>query len=98
MTVDEAIQQGLTLHRAGKLNEAEQVYRAILQQARHPAALHLLGVILHQRGQHEQAKDLITQSLAIEPNDYAAHNNLAEVHKALGEFETSLALYGGRWS
>ena len=91
MTVDQAIQQGLTLHRAGKLNEAEQVYRAILQQARHPSALHLLGVILHQRGQNEPAKDLITQSLALEPNDYAAHNNLAEVLKALGDAEAALA-------
>ena len=90
MTVDEAIQQGLTLHRAGKLNEAEQLYRAILQQARHPAALHLLGVILHQRGQQAEARDLIGQSLAIEPNDFAAHNNLGEVLKALGDFEAAL--------
>jgi tetratricopeptide (TPR) repeat protein len=91
MTVDEAIGQGMTLHRAGRLDDAEKHYRAVLQQVRHPAALHLLGVVLHQRGQHDQAKDLIVQSLQIEPRDFAAHNNLGEVHKALGDFEAALA-------
>jgi len=91
MTVDEAIQQGLTLHRAGKLNEAEQIYRAILQQARHPGAMHLLGVILHQRGQNAPAQDLIRQAIQIEPNDFAAHNNLGEVLKTNGDFEGALA-------
>jgi tetratricopeptide (TPR) repeat protein len=90
MTVDEAIQQALTLHRANKLNEAEQIYRSILQQTRHPAAMHLLGVILHQRGQFLPARDLIEQALQLDPNDFAAHNNLAEVYKNLGEFEKAL--------
>ncbi|HEX8520728.1 MAG TPA: tetratricopeptide repeat protein [Tepidisphaeraceae bacterium] len=90
MTVDEAIQQGLTLHRAGKLNEAEQLYRSILQQARHPAAMHLLGVVLLQRGQYMPARDLIEQAIQLEPNDFAAHNNLSEAYKNLGEFDRAL--------
>src|SRR5207249_5696562 len=92
MTLEQALQQGVQFHQTGKLNEAEQVYQQILQQApEQPQAMHLLGVLYHQRGQQSAAKELITKAIAALPNDYAAHNNLAEVHKVLGEFDEALA-------
>ena len=39
-------------HRAGRLADAEQIYREILErQPNHAGALHLLGVVTGQRGQ-----------------------------------------------
>jgi len=46
LTIEQALQQGVTAHKEGKLEEAERLYRAILQsQPAHPDANHNLGVI-----------------------------------------------------
>ncbi len=42
-------------------------------------------------GDNCHRRELIEQSLAIEPNDFAAQNNLAEVYKSLGEFDKALS-------
>ena len=45
-TVDQALQQGVAAHKEGKLQDAERLYRAILQaQPEHPDANHNLGVL-----------------------------------------------------
>ena len=44
LTIEQALQQGVTAHKEGKLQEAERVYRAIIQsQPAHPDANHNLG-------------------------------------------------------
>jgi tetratricopeptide (TPR) repeat protein len=46
LTIEQALQQGVTAHKEGKLEEAERLYRAILQsQPTHPDANHNLGLI-----------------------------------------------------
>jgi thioredoxin-like negative regulator of GroEL len=46
LTIEQALQQGLAVHKEGKLQEAERLYRTILQaQPAHPDANHNLGVI-----------------------------------------------------
>ena len=46
LTIEQALQQGLAAHKEGKLQDAERLYRAILQsQPLHPDANHNLGVI-----------------------------------------------------
>ena len=46
LTVDQALQQGVAAHKEGKLQDAERLYRAILQaQPKHPGANHNLGVL-----------------------------------------------------
>ena len=46
LTIDEALQQGVAAHKEGKLEDAERLYRAILQaQPAHPDANHNLGVL-----------------------------------------------------
>ena len=46
LTIEKALQQGVAAHKEGKLEEAERVYRAILQsQPAHPDANHNLGVL-----------------------------------------------------
>lgn len=45
--LDTALQQASIYHQAGQLQEAEQLYRAILQiHPSHPDANHNLGVLL----------------------------------------------------
>ena len=46
LTIEQALQQGVAAHRGRKLQEAERLYRAILQsQPLHPDANHNLGVL-----------------------------------------------------
>ena len=46
LTIEQALQQGVAAHKEGKLQDAERLYRAILQsQSLHPDANHNLGVI-----------------------------------------------------
>ncbi len=47
LTVEQALRQGLALHKVGKLEESAELYRAILKtQPQHPDANHNLGVIV----------------------------------------------------
>ncbi|WP_443636095.1 tetratricopeptide repeat protein [Candidatus Njordibacter sp. Uisw_058] len=46
LTIEQALQQGVAAHKEGKLQDAERLYRAILQsQPLHPDANHNLGLI-----------------------------------------------------
>jgi len=46
LTIEQALQQGVAAHKEGKLQDAERIYRAILQsQPGHPDANHNLGLI-----------------------------------------------------
>ena len=46
LTIEQALQQGIAAHKEGKLQDAERLYRAILQsQPAHPDANHNLGVL-----------------------------------------------------
>ena len=46
LTIEQALQKGVAAHNSGNLQEAERLYRAILQsQPKHPDASHNLGLI-----------------------------------------------------
>ena len=46
LTVIQALERGVSAHRAGNLQDAERIYKAILQsQPSHPDANHNLGVL-----------------------------------------------------
>ena len=46
LTIEQALQQGVAAHKEGKLQDAERLYRAIIQsQPLHPDANHNLGVM-----------------------------------------------------
>ena len=67
MTLAQALEQGISAHREGKLQDAERLYRAILQaQPDHPDANHNLGVIAVSVGKPDEAIPLF--KLALESN------------------------------
>ena len=54
-----ALQQGLALHQAGRLNEAQGIYMRILQaNPAHFDSLHLLGVLFTQTGRDRKSTRL----------------------------------------
>jgi Tfp pilus assembly protein PilF len=67
-------------HEAGRLEEAAALYRQVLdREPANPDALHLLGVITHQRGNPAAGEDLIRRAIALRPNAARFHNNLGKL-------------------
>jgi len=84
----------LALHQAGRLAEAEKVYKQVLDiQSDQFDSLHLLGVILFQRGDPAASVEQIDRALKTSPNDVVALNNRGNALLALRRFDQALASY-----
>jgi protein O-GlcNAc transferase len=94
MTLQQQLESGLSHHQAGRLADAEKIYRQILaQEPEHAVAMHYLGLIAHQAGQIDSAVDLIRRALALRPNYAEAHSNLGNALKDKGQLEEAIASY-----
>jgi tetratricopeptide (TPR) repeat protein len=68
LTIDQALQQGIKAHKAGKIQEADRLYTAILKaQPKHPDANHNMGVLAVSVGKVEQALPLFLTALEANP-------------------------------
>jgi tetratricopeptide (TPR) repeat protein len=77
---------------AGRLHEAEALYRRVLAaEPGHARAWHHLGIIAHQAGRDEIAVDLIGRAIGLVPEDAAAHLNLGEAYRTWGRLEEAAA-------
>jgi tetratricopeptide (TPR) repeat protein len=94
------LQDAMRLRRAGKLNEAAEIYGQVLRnEPRHFEALHALGILSYQRGRLEEAEKLIRDAMACNPNaPDAAYNHACLLQKlnrqeeAIASFDRALAL------
>jgi protein O-GlcNAc transferase len=78
--------EALDHHRAGRLAEAEQLYRQICAaEPGHVAALHRLGVVAHQLGRADAA-GFLKRAVALKPDVAEMHNDLGVVLGARGAF------------
>lgn len=85
MTEDprQLLNRALHHHNHGQLDLAEQLYSEVLKSnPGHADALHLHGVIAHQRGIHELAIEQIQKAVALQPQNAAFLNNLGEAYRA----------------
>ena len=68
LTIEQALQQGVTAHKEGKLQDAERLYQAILQsQPLHPDANHNLGLIAVSVNKADAALPLFKTALEANP-------------------------------
>jgi Flp pilus assembly protein TadD len=78
--MNEELAVGLQEHQRGLLHQAVRRYRNVLHaQPDHADALHLLGVALHQQGDHHQAAENIGRALTLNLGNAAYHANLERV-------------------
>jgi len=69
LTIEQALQQAVEAHKAGKLQDAEALYRAILHtQPKHPDANHNLGVLAVSVNKLELALPLFKTALEVNPS------------------------------
>jgi len=88
--MQDPMQIAIQYHQAGRLQEAGRIYQSVLDRNPNDSdALHLLGLVAHQLGQHQPAVQLISRAIAIKPSS-AYYANLAEVWRALGQLDNSI--------
>jgi len=92
VTVPQALELALQHHQAGRLAEADALYRQILAvQPNHPDALHLLGLVACQAGHSDAAVGWIRQAIALKPNYPEAYNNLGAALRDKGQLDEAIA-------
>jgi predicted O-linked N-acetylglucosamine transferase (SPINDLY family) len=72
----DVFREAVALHKAGRMEEAQRLYREVLARTPdHADALHLLGVVHHQQGDQGEALRLIGRAIALKPGLAAYWNN-----------------------
>ncbi len=81
--VSAMVETAVRHHQTGRLEQADLIYRQILrEQPEHPVALHSLGTLAYQRGQHAIAADLVARAIAANPQIPQFHNTLGVILEA----------------
>jgi len=81
-------------HLAGRIPEAEAIYRQILStDPQNPDALHRLGVLEMQKGEHASAVELIGQAVKLNPQAAHFHASLGQALSASGRATDAVAVF-----
>ena len=94
VSFDEALRMAIGLHREGRLEGAEKLYRRLLAlQPDEANATHFLGMLLHQRGRRLEALPLLQRSVQLDGGMAAWHNNLGNALLEAGRGEEAAQAY-----
>lgn len=86
------LHQGVALQKAGQFTEAENVYRRVLKDVpNHPDAMHLLGLILHNRGNSKEGAALVEKAIVFRPTDATFWCNLGELRRTADDFDGAIS-------
>ena len=100
LTVDKALDLAFSHYDFGRLPEAEQLCRLVIQKVPGQVdALQLLGTVLNQRGQYAEAVQLLGEAVRQAPGHAHLHNNLGialhrlqKLDEAVSEFRRALEI------
>jgi tetratricopeptide (TPR) repeat protein len=85
------LEAGIEFHKAGRGEEAEKIYRAVLAKVpNQPDALNLLGVLAMEAGNHEAAFDFLERAVEARPKDPAVLNNYGNALSLVRRFEDAV--------
>jgi tetratricopeptide (TPR) repeat protein len=94
MNLQEALDLAVQHHQAGRLREAEGIYRQILNAEPNSAhALHLLGVLASQMGQGEASLNYIRRAITLNPTAAQYHASLGAALATLGRTQEAIDIY-----
>jgi tetratricopeptide (TPR) repeat protein len=93
-TISEIFDLAVGHHQSGHLQQAEELYRRVLQaEPQHVNAWHLLGLLAEQFGRPDLACEYLGRALQLDPTYAVAHNSLGAVLQGLGRLEEAEASY-----
>lgn len=86
------LDEAVALHRQGQLGQAKALYQEILKlRPADAGALHLLGVIAIQEGNHQSAAELIASAIEIAPDNAMFYSNQSLALQELKQFDAAIA-------
>jgi predicted O-linked N-acetylglucosamine transferase (SPINDLY family) len=93
--VERALASGVAAQQAGRMDEAEQAYRAALELAPGQGeALYLMGLLQLQRGQPAQAEQFLAKAVAALPQEPNAHYYRGEAFAAQTRYTEAIDSFG----
>jgi predicted O-linked N-acetylglucosamine transferase (SPINDLY family) len=88
------LNNALSLHRQGKLNEAEKIYLNLLKKESNNAVLlQLIGTLYYQIEKYEFAESYLLKSLNKDPINPSTLNNLGLLYKKIDNTEESIKYF-----
>ncbi len=85
------MERGSTMHEAGRLVEAEQIYcEALKACGEDPLLLYNLGIVLEELGRKDDAVSMYERALKEDPRFADCHYNIALLYEALGKPQQAL--------
>jgi predicted TPR repeat methyltransferase len=94
VTISEAIEIAVGMHKAGNWESAEKIYERVLAAAPEEVdAHHFLGLSRYQRGLHQEGIDRLTRALELDPEHVEARNNLGNMLLERGRLDEAEAAY-----
>ena len=93
--VSAMLESAVQHHQTGFLEQADMMYRQVLrEQPENPVALHSLGALAYQRGQHDVAADLVGRAIKSNPHIPQFHNTIGVILEAQGRLSEAVDAYG----
>jgi Tfp pilus assembly protein PilF len=92
--LDTALQEAVREHQAGRVGEAEKLYRRILRERpSHPGANNALGIALKDQGKLDEAATVFQRVCAVSPDFAPGHSNLGNILYEQGKLKEAEASY-----
>jgi tetratricopeptide (TPR) repeat protein len=90
----ETLEVAIQHHRSGELDQAEHLYHELLRiDPQHADALHLVGVLVHQRNRNKESVDYISRAISVHNNVSLYHCNLGASYRELGEIDQAVECF-----
>jgi protein O-GlcNAc transferase len=94
MTIDEVLQTAAEHHDAGRLADAEALYREVLERDPEQAdAMHFLGLLCFQAGRPAEALELLDKAVALQTDVPELYATQARVLAAVGRADDAIAAW-----
>lgn len=94
LSISEAAELAVEHEEAGRLHEAEEIYREILRDEPENAdILHRLGLLSHRTGDYDAAAALISRAVEIAPQNAEAHKSLGNAVRMQGRMAEAVRCY-----
>ena len=88
------LNRAVELHQAGRLEQADRLYRSVLRRDPNNAnALHLSGLVAHQMKRSAEALERLGQAVSRNPASALFRRNLALAQQAAGETAAAIASF-----
>ncbi|MCH7864528.1 MAG: tetratricopeptide repeat protein [Proteobacteria bacterium] len=92
--IDDHLLEAREHHQAGRLAQAEEIYKQILQrQPDNAAVLSKLGAALAGQGRLDETLTPLQRAIELEPDLVEAHNNLGAAFQILGRLDDAVAAF-----